>query len=133
MHELYTLPFANLAEINIAFTEWIARALGIGTPMVRSSTMNIGGGGTERLIEMCKTVGADRYYSPSGARDYLDPSLFSRADIVLVYQHYEPVPYPQTPTGSFVPFLSVIDVLLRHGVETALRIVSTGGGAPEIV
>jgi hypothetical protein len=130
LQELYGRSYANLAEVNIAFTEAIARMLGIATPMVRSSALSIDGQGAERLVAMCRHFGADRYYSPAGARNYIDPAQFADAAIALEYQTYEPEPYDQGSGRTFAAFLSVLDVLLRHGAEEALRVVRAGARAP---
>lgn len=131
--ELYARPYANLAEINIAFTEWVVGVLGITTPMVRASTLSLPGASEARLVAMCRHFSADRYYSPSGARAYIDPATFRAAGIALEYQRYEPESYAQSGVAAFVPYLSTLDVLLRHGADEASRVVRAGARDPEEV
>jgi hypothetical protein len=125
--ELYKTPYENVAELNVTLTEWMLRKMEIGTRTVRSSTLGVTGASTSRLIAICRQLGATQYYSPAGAREYLDASAFENAGIALVFQTYAPVPYDQgLPT--FVPYLSAVDPLFRFGGKRAKEIVVSGGG-----
>jgi hypothetical protein len=126
-------PHASLASLNIAMTDWLVDKLRLPARLVRASELAIGGTGTERLVAMCRALSASEYYSPAGARAYLDEGAFASAGIALVFQRYEPSPYAQG-AHAFVPFLSVLDPLLRLGAEETSRIVRAGalpGGESE--
>ena len=51
--------------------------------------------------------------------------MFSQHGIVVTFQQYAPAPYAQAD-HAFVPFLSVLDPLLRLGPEETLRLVRAG-------
>lgn len=126
---LYERPYASLAELNITFIAWLLAKLGIDTPVRRSSELGIGGKATERLLAICHHLGGTEYYSPAGARVYIDAASFAQEAIDLTFQEYTPAEYPQRPGAPFVPFLSVVDPLLRFGGEEARRIVLAGAAA----
>lgn len=68
----------------------------------------------ERIIDMCKKLGADRYYSGVGAKDYHIEREYEENGIELVYSDYQPVIYPQIgkpPTEN----MSVIDYVMNCG------------------
>ena len=52
--------------------------LGIKTKIVIESDLNVDGTSTERLVNVCKAVGADTYLSGISGRDYLDEKLFEK-------------------------------------------------------
>jgi len=123
-------PYASLADLNIALTGWILSTLGIPTPTLRASELGVPSARDERLVDLCRAVGGDAYYSPGAARAYIRPEVFLEAGVRLLYQDYAPAPYPQSPGRDFVPYLSVIDPLFRHGPRRALEIVRAGAGSP---
>ena len=67
----------RLVEINMASIEYCRSGLGITTPMVLSSSLGISSSKSQRLADICRTLGATEYISGSGGRDYLDESCFS--------------------------------------------------------
>ncbi|KFM20956.1 WbqC-like family protein, partial [Marine Group I thaumarchaeote SCGC AAA799-B03] len=77
----------------------------------------VDGTSTERLVNVCKAVGADTYLSGISGRDYLDEKLFEKNNIKLRYQNYEGIRYTQNLSKTFIPNLSIIDVLANTGPE----------------
>ena len=73
---------------------------------------------TERLVKVCKKLGADTYISGIGGKRYLDEKLFEKNKIILKYQNYNPIRYLQHMSKSFIPNLSIIDLLANVGSES---------------
>lgn len=101
----------------------IAEKLEISTPM-RSATdifdrneMDIDP--SLRLVELCKVAGATRYLTGPAARNYMNEPLFEQNGIDIVWMDYDG--YPQYPQcwGSFEPRVSIVDLLLNCGRESA--------------
>jgi hypothetical protein len=105
----------------------VAEALGIGAPCCPASALGVTAADpTDRLVALCRAVGATEYLSgPDGLR-YLDLGRFARAGIAVRVQRYEHPVYVQAH-GEFVPYLSALDLLLMHGSE-ALDILRAGDG-----
>lgn len=114
-----TKTATSLAAMNLVINTVIARWFGINCTIHSSSTLGITTKSNQRLIDICKAVGADTYLSGTGARAYLDEDMFRRNRIDVVYSDYEPVPYPQQVKGEFVPNLSVIDFIMNNGYDFA--------------
>jgi hypothetical protein len=87
--------------------------------------LKITGESTERLVNICKSVGADTYISGIGGKGYITEQLFEANNLKLEFQSYEPSPYPQRFTKSFVPNLSIIDMLSNVGPDSAKLIRGT--------
>ena len=115
-----------LADINEDLIIWAASALGIDTPTVRQSELNITADRWDLPIQICKAIGADAYLSGQGARNYNRPDLFEAAGIELRYQEFtHPAYYPQL-WGEFEPGMAVIDLLFNCGASARHTLLGEG-------
>lgn len=106
-----------LTNINELFLRWLTRRFGLATEIVRDRSLSFSGDRTERLVQLCKAVGATHYLSGPSARQYLDVEQMERAAIAVDWMTYGPYPtYPQ-PHGEFVHEVSVLDALFCTGPE----------------
>ena len=110
-------PWTHLIDLNRAVLETLCRLLGLTRPILLSSELDVPGQKTERLIAICRTLGADRYLTGDAASEYLDETQFAANDIRVEYNHYRHPVYAQLH-GEFVPYLSVVDLLMNHGRES---------------
>lgn len=108
-----------LHEINRRFIEAICKFLGITTTISSSSdyALRLEADATERLVDLCRQVGARHYLCGPAAKSYLQESLFTRNGIAVAYMDYSGYPeYPQL----YPPFehsVSMMDLLLNTGPE----------------
>jgi len=122
---LYATVWERLAPVAVASAEWLARATGIATPARLASTLGVDAtDATERLIAICRAVGADTYLAGRDGARYMDREAFARAGITVQFQDYKHPEYAQLH-GEFAPFLSGLDLLLTHG-DDALAILRSG-------
>ena len=105
-----------LADLTIDLTKTIAAELGCKTKFARSSEMRIGGGPTERLVNIVRSLGCDHYISGPSAKDYVDEPLFAKANIKLEYQTYDYPEYPQLHP-PFDSQVSVLDLMFMTGED----------------
>lgn len=123
---IYTTEWNSLADLNITLIETFCDMLGMRPSLVRASELPpIQERREELILAHCRHFGADEYLSPPGSRVYLcDETPFRDAGVKLRFQHYEHPTYPQRH-GDFVPYLSVLDLLLNVG-EDSLNIIRSG-------
>jgi len=103
-----------LLDLSLETIQYLKGELKINTPLLRSSELGGSGNKSERLISICKQLGATQYLSGESARNYISEKDFSDQGIGLEYQNYQHPEYPQRYEG-FVPFLSTIDLLFNCG------------------
>lgn len=120
----------RLAELTVGLLRWLAEALGIKTPIVRSSELAVDGKRTHLLAEICSLAGATAYVSPLGSADYLlnELPILTDRGVNVVFQHYEHPLYRQL----FPPFqahASVLDLLFNEG-EDSLATIRSGRRTP---
>ncbi len=119
---------SHLADLNYDLILWLCEATGIGTEIIRSSTLPVTGDRVALLVDVCKKVGADAYLSPAGARGYIEQdNLFPGNNVALRYQAYTHPVYTQQH-GDFLPYMSVIDLLFNVG-DGALTVIRSGRNA----
>lgn len=106
-----------LTDINMLFLEALSNYLGLATRFVRSSELDARGGQTERLVNICQELGADRYLSGPSAATYIRRDEFDAAGIALEWMDYSGYPAYGQLHGGFIPAVSIIDLLLNTGPD----------------
>jgi hypothetical protein len=135
LEDLLLRPWRYISDLDIAATSLLCAKMGLHRRVLRTSTLRVGAGRTERLIEICRRVDCDHYYSGAAARDYLDATAFERAGMTVGFQEYDHPTYPQR-FGPFVSHLSAVDLLFNCGPESLDVVllgrpaVADGGGFP---
>lgn len=86
------------------------------TGFVDSSSLNVDGVSTERVINICAALEGCSYLTGHGARHYLNHEAFERQGMGVGYIEYGLQPYPQLH-GAFTPYVSTLDLIANCGVE----------------
>jgi hypothetical protein len=96
----------------------IACFLEIKTPLVVSSNIatNHSLRGQEKVIALCKAMGANHYINTIGGQELYSKAEFLTQGITLEFIKSKPICYRQF-TGDFVPNLSIIDVMMFNSRE----------------
>jgi hypothetical protein len=124
LRAIYGQPWERLADLNLAVIRWLLDGFGITTPLRLSSEMQLPEEPTERLIAICRAVGATSYLAGAGAKGYLDAGKFEQAGIAVEAQDFRHPVYRQC-YEPFVPGLSAIDLLLTCGGQSLHCLRST--------
>lgn len=117
LRDVYERTWTSLLDLSLHMLGLARRWLDIGTPMVRSSQLDLRGTKTDRLIDLCKHVGARCYLSGAGgSTDYLDVEALGRSGVGVVWQHFTHPEYPQRyPAAGFICRLGFLDLVLNCG------------------
>lgn len=118
---IYERQWEKLNDINYEMLKVFTAALGIKTKICLSSQLDAPGEATERLVNICKAVGCDTYFSGAHATEaYIDMQVFDAAGIKLKVQEWKAPEYSQLfPAAGFVPDLSIVDILFNEGARSA--------------
>jgi hypothetical protein len=118
--ELYRRTWTKLSDLNVAAIELIARSLGVEKRWVFASELAAEGQKSELVLNICKRLGATRYYSGRAGSTYLDSEAFRRAGIEIVVQNFKHPVYEQLfmKEQGFVPNLSALDLLFNCGPQS---------------
>lgn len=79
-----TGPLVPWLETSLALCN---EALGLKTPLLRSSTLNLSAEhiGQDRIIKICQTLGATSYLNPPGGRHIYAQEVFNTAGLELLF------------------------------------------------
>ncbi|MCB9832470.1 MAG: WbqC family protein [Planctomycetes bacterium] len=110
----YAAGHHRLMDLNLEIILAFLERLEIRPEIVMASELRVASTRSQRLIDICRELGADRYLTGTGSRDYLDVAAFEAAGIEVVWQDYQPPCYDQGRAG-FHPGLSALDALLHLG------------------
>lgn len=113
----------KLIDLNAAFIKEMSSMLGIETTVdyVSNLKLELPDDKNEKLIAICKKVGANQFYEPKGGATYIDGEMFKSRDIQLEMQDFQFPTYPQL-FGEFISQLSTIDLLFNLGPEGSREI-----------
>lgn len=115
-----------LSKINYQFLTTINQILGIDTELIWSSEFDLQGDKTERLVKLCKEVGATRYYSGPAAQSYMDESLFEKEGMKVEYLSYAGYHEYEQLYGEFIHEVSILDLIFNKGPEAPKYMLSFG-------
>jgi WbqC-like protein family len=116
LRELYSTAWAKLCDLNQATVQWLLKAYGITTPVHCASDYPARDEPTDRLIDLCRTMGATHYLAGPGAEHYMDQPRFEASGIRLEIQVFNHPIYRQM-YEPFEPNLSALDLLLVQGPD----------------
>jgi hypothetical protein len=125
--KLYGQHQTSLCDLDIEIIDYLKQALGIETPILRASELELEAGaegGTDVTHQICRELGADVYLSGAFGRDYLDESVFDASGIEVRYNNFEHPTYEQL-WPPFEPRMSAIDLLFNHGAEASRILENT--------
>jgi len=112
--QIYSKDWNNLSDLNIALIEFFKDFLEIKAKTIRSSDLDIKSQGNQKLIDMCKLLGADKFVVKPNTTDYHPEDFFMKQGIS--FHHFNPKAskYPQQHK-DFIPNLSVLDYAMNCG------------------
>jgi hypothetical protein len=112
LREIYVKRHSRLFELNMDILNFIAGQLEIEVPILMSSSLNIQSSGTQKLIEILKTVDATSYLTGMGSKEYMDESIMTDNNISVSYQSNDSIMQHYSIKEENL-FLSAIEYLFR--------------------
>jgi len=127
LEDLYSSKYISLTDLTINFIQYFCDQLSIKTEIYASSKFAIDSSiinPNEKVIDLCRKANITSLYDANGAQEILDVDFFNKNNIKLLFQNYSHPVYSQV-FGNFIPYLSVIDLLLNEG-PNSLKIIRKG-------
>jgi len=118
---------AGLAERNMRFIRAVFDLISIQPEIYFSSAMDCEKKAAELMVEIVQKTSGTCYLSGDGGSDYQDVALFEENGIELIYNSFKPVEYPQINEKSFLPGLSILDVLMNIGSDGVTTMLENYG------
>jgi len=108
----------SIAEIATRSIAGVCKYLKVDTEIIKSSVIynNIDLKGKQRVIDICQKEKGQHYINPVGGQELYDKTYFKENNLELNFIKALPLSYKQFG-NEFVPWLSIIDVLMFNSIE----------------
>lgn len=115
---IYDKKFDLLIDLNMELIRTLMKLLKINTKTVFSSELNTTAQGSDRILEICKSLHSDIYISGALGTNYLELNDFQKQKISVKFQN---VHYPifKQCYEPFIPNMSILDLLFNEGDNTS--------------
>jgi len=113
--QIYDNEWNKLADFNIESITKCCQYLGIKTKLIKASDLSAAGKKGDLVLNICKELNANEYFSTIGSKDYLEDykDSFEDARIKITYHNYTHPIYKQKG-NNFLPNLSILDLILSE-------------------
>lgn len=118
LNDLYAQPLTKLGDFNIRAIRWLLDQFEVKAEVALASELSCPGASTDKLLALCRTLGATEYLSGVSGKEYLDESKFRETGITVRYQEFHHPVYSQR-FKPFLPAMTSLDLLFNHGPEAA--------------
>lgn len=107
-----------ISEIDLVFIVKIIELLELNIKILKSSDLNIIGNRNTRLLNICKTLNCDTYYSGPAAKSYMDEKMFLDEGIEVKYYDYSNFKKYKQNWNGFDHKVSILDMFFNLGPDT---------------
>lgn len=116
----------SLYEFNMEIITYFAKKLRIDTKITKASDLSPSGEKSDLILDIAKKSGAAIYLSGPSGRDYMDLDKYKKENVGVWFNDFKHPTYIQKGSDEFVPYLSVLDLLMNVGAEAGRKIISDG-------
>ena len=120
--DLYLEKFTELdylSDVNRVMLLRCIELLGIEIEVLDSREFSIRGGKTGKLINICKDLEANEYFTGPAARGYMEEQMFPENGIKLTYYDLDGFPEYKQMWEGFDHHVSILDMFFNLGSDTA--------------
>ena len=127
LKNIFEFESDNLVEINYNSLRLTCNYLNINTPISVWSQHNKKieevNSPDEWALNICKTLGASKYYNPIGGISFFNRTKYKKTGIELKFiRMNDDISYKQF-SNEFIPNLSIIDVMMFNSAETINKLL----------
>jgi hypothetical protein len=120
IEDIFRIETFSIVELNKVALMKVCNYLNIHTPISTYSSMDIEieevKSPDEWALNICKALNAKSYINPKGGQSFFDIQKFVNEGVDISFLHSSAPPYVQLGQ-EFIPFLSIIDVMMFNDVE----------------
>ena len=120
----------NLSAVNVLFIKTLCEELGIRTEIIWSRDLKARGTPTERLVNICREIGANIYLSGPSAKAYIDEAEFTKSSIGLEWMDYSGYARYSQLHGPFAHGVTILDLILNEGSDAWALLKSEAPPSP---
>jgi len=125
LYDILNFNSLNVSDFNTHSLKLLCRYMGIDTKFLISSNLkkDINLKSHNRIIEINKILGSDTYINPIGGSELYSRDIFRTNGVTLYFIKMRDFQYLQF-SGDFIPFLSIIDILMFNSQERVTELLN---------
>ena len=128
LEDAFSKEWEFISELNVHLIESFKKLLNLeAKKSVCSSGLKLREEPTDRLIDICRALGADTYLAGQGGMEYIDLERFEKNGLKVIVQEFKHPVYPQM-FEEFQSHLSIVDLLCNCGPESMNIICEANAG-----
>lgn len=128
LEDAFSKEWEFVSELNVHLIESFKKLLNLeAKKSVCSSGLKLREEPTDRLIDICRALGADTYLAGQGGMEYMDLERFEKNGLKVIVQEFKHPVYPQM-FEEFQSHLSIVDLLCNCGPESMNIICEANAG-----
>ena len=104
-----------LSSVNLRMINMLCSQMEIDTKIISSDEFDLPEDRVDRLVHICKELGAEEYVSGPAARIYLDEDRFHEEGLKVSWYEYDGYPEYAQKSEQYDHFVSVLDLLFCTG------------------
>ncbi len=120
--------FTHISQLAIASIKAIATFLSIDIDFLHSSQINysrdFNNKGQDKILDICSILHTTHYINAINGKELYNNKIFEKHNIYLNFIQMEEIAYPQWKNISFVPHLSIIDVLMFNSKANTINLLN---------
>ena len=120
--DMYMQEWYTLVDLINYSNKFFINELGIETKLINLGDLDIRSKKQDLIIDLCKERKSTNFLFGAQGRGYVDPEKFELERIDIFFQDYRHPTYRQQ-WGDFIPYLSVVDLLLNEGPEKSKHLI----------
>lgn len=125
-----TQQHETLAELNITGIKMFCSILNISSTFLYSSDFtkvtNSKSTRSKKIVELLEWAKAEQYICAFGSFEYMQEDNYDYLKYPVLFQNFQPQPYKQIHSETFIPYLSVLDALFNIGPTKTLELIKNG-------
>jgi len=118
---LYKKNYLSVDDLAQSSVKIISNYLGLNTKFFVSSEINYNRdeceSGQQKILNITKNLGASDYINPINGKELYNYNIFLQNSINLNFIKMRPIIYKQFDNNEFIPYMSIIDVLMFNSKE----------------
>lgn len=119
--------FTHIGQLAMASISSVASLLELEVQLLKSSdigyTREDTSSGQDKILSICSILKADHYINAINGRELYNQESFVTKNVLLSFIQMPEISYHQWNNTPFVPYLSILDVLMFNGTEKTKQLL----------
>lgn len=130
LNELFNSQnYTHINQLAMASIIGVANLLELDLKFIKSSEIKYNressSSGQDKILSICSALKADHYINAINGRELYNPADFVAKNIQLNFIRMDDISYSQWTNIPFVPYLSILDVLMFNRIEKIKQLLQS--------